>query len=180
MKIATRLSILALALLVVGITSSCQQQASEPAAPQVDVAAMKAALLAAWNEGDVDQYDAICSPRAVAHPAGQADIEGLDAVKEWIKEVRTAFPDFQWRVDDIFASGDKVTMLWSWTGTNTGPLQGPPDGEALPATGKTVNLSGVTVLHTVDGMIAESWGYSDTAALQLQLGYTITPPEATE
>jgi predicted ester cyclase len=100
-----------------------------------------------------------------------------ECVKEWIKQVRTAYPDMQWQADDIFASGGKVTLLWSWTGTNTGPLPAPPGGEALPATGKSVSNSGFAVLHTVDGMMTESWGYFDMAALQLQLGYTITPPE---
>jgi steroid delta-isomerase-like uncharacterized protein len=181
MKIATRLGILVLALLVIGITSSCQQQCSEPAAPQVDVAAMKAALLAAWNDGDIDQYDTICTPGIVAHEGGsQRNFEGLEAVKDWITAVRTGYPDFHWTIDDVIVAGDKMTLLWSWTGTNTGPSPGGPDVEPLPATGKTVSNSGVAVIHLVDGKINESWSFYDMASQQLQLGFTITPPEATE
>jgi len=181
MKVVNCLRVFPLALLVMGVSSACQQQVSEPA-PAVDVAAMKAAFLSAWNGGDVDQYDSICTPGFVAHEVGsQRDFEGLEAYKGWIESARTVYPDFHLMIDEMFVAGDRVTLRWSWTGTNTGPLPWGAAAEPLPATGKAVSNSGVAVYHMVDGKIAESWSYSDMAGVQQQLGFTIMPPaEASE
>jgi steroid delta-isomerase-like uncharacterized protein len=176
-KNASRLAILALPLLVIAVSAGCQPQATEPAAPAVDLAALEAAVTAAWNDKDVDQYDTFSAPGLKIHQVGaQMEIEGLDAVKEWIRAVHVAFPDMQWRADDIFAAGDRVVLLWSWNGTHLGPLPGPPDVDPLPATGNSVGNSGVAILYLVDGKVTETWSYFDMAFQQQQLGYTITPP----
>jgi steroid delta-isomerase-like uncharacterized protein len=181
MKITNSLGVLVLALVVVGVSSSCQPQMTEPV-PQVDLASIEAGLLAAWNDGDVDAYDAICTPEYAAHAMGvQRDMAGLPAVKDWIRSVRAAYPDIDYAIDDMFVSGDRVTLLWSWTGTNSGPLVPSPLYPDTPPTGKSVSLSGVAVLRLADGKVAESWSYYDMAGLLLQLGFTITPPaQATE
>jgi steroid delta-isomerase-like uncharacterized protein len=180
MKIARVLGTVVLALPAIGVSLGCQQQMTEPE-PQVDVEAIRDAFVAAWNDGDVDRYDAVCAPGYVVHEMGaQVSAEGLEAIKEWTLSVRAAFPDIAWRVDDIFAAGDRVTGLWSWTGTNMGPLPASPLYPEIPPTGKTVKISGVVILRVSDGKIAESWSYYDMASTLLQLGFTLEPPNATD
>jgi steroid delta-isomerase-like uncharacterized protein len=86
--------------------------------------------------------------------------EDFAASKGW----REAFPDLRVTVDVIVAEGDKVAVRWTASGTNTGT------GNGLPATGKHVVGSGLTIFRFVDGKIAEEWSSFDSLALYRQLG----------
>jgi predicted ester cyclase len=68
----------------------------------------------------------------------------------------------------LIEEGDTVVAEWTWLGTNTGPLI-TLDGSEIPATGKTVELSGVSVLTVRDGKPASERDYVDTAAMTSQL-----------
>ena len=64
----------------------------------------------------------------------------------------------------MIAEGDLVAVRWSVRGTHHGPL------DALGATGKEVNLTGVSFLRIVAGKIAEVWSNWDALGLLQQLG----------
>jgi steroid delta-isomerase-like uncharacterized protein len=88
------------------------------------------------------------------HEAGMAEAKG------W----RKAFPDLKMNVDLILAENDLVTVRWTATGTNTGT------GNGLPATGKSVKVTGQATFRFVDGQIAEEWAVGDTLGIMKQLG----------
>src|SRR5690348_2232735 len=67
--------------------------------------------------------------------------EDQAALKGW----HEAFPDITIVPDKLIAEGDLVTVYWIARGTNTGT------GNGLPATGKKVEQSGITIWRIVDG-----------------------------
>ena len=55
-------------------------------------------------------------------------------------------------------------VYWVARGTNTGT------GNGLPATGKKVEQSGITIWRIVDGKIKEEWSAFDQLSMMKQLG----------
>lgn len=108
-------------------------------------------------------YFDLYSPGIVLH--GYAGVEpGLACVKRYYTAFWTAFPDARVTPEDILEAGDKVVVRFSLTGTHRGPALG------LDATGKSVNLQGMTILRFVDEKCVERWSTIDSLALAMQLG----------
>ena len=103
------------------------------------------------------------------HGSGLAP--GLEAVKQWLPMFAAAFPDGQYTIEDVVAEEDRVVALTSFTGTHQGEMQG------VPATGKTVSVSTITIFRLDNGKIAEDWLVSDNLGLMQQLGVIPTPQE---
>jgi steroid delta-isomerase-like uncharacterized protein len=75
-----------------------------------------------------------------------------------------AFPNVVAELRKLIAEDDLVTVYWVARGTNTGT------GNGLPATGKKVELAGITIWRIVDGKIKEEWSTFDYLSLMQQLG----------
>ena len=116
----------------------------------------------ALNHDNWDVYKEIHSKDFVAHAgkrsAGLA--EDLQDAQGW----RQAFPDGQYTVDQMIAEGDRVVVQYTGRGTNTGT------GNGLPATGKHVEVTGVTIFRIANGKIVEEWSQADMLGLLRQLG----------
>ena len=76
----------------------------------------------------------------------------------------TAFPDWHGTVDDIVAEGDTVVNRWTGHGTHLVELMG------IPATGKPVTLTGITIFRIADDKIVEEWTEMNQMSLMQQLG----------
>src|ERR1700753_2886684 len=102
-----------------------------------------------FNRGKLEVANEIYAADFVNH--GLHSSAGLredqDAVRGW----RKAAPDLVMTVDQMIAEGDKVCVLWTGRGTNTG------EGNGLPATGKHVEMRGITIWRLQDGKIREEW-----------------------
>jgi steroid delta-isomerase-like uncharacterized protein len=86
--------------------------------------------------------------------------EDQTALRGW----HQAFPDVAVTAEKLMAEGDLVTVYWIARGTNTGT------GNGLPATGKKVKLSGITIWRIADGKIKEEWSAFDQLSMMQQLG----------
>jgi len=176
------ITIIPLALLLC-LSFSCQKQATEEAAEAMTEEEMKARVereLEIWNAGNLALVDEFYAPEYVSHDyATNEEVVGLDALKEGITSMRTAFPDINVTYDEIIIMGDKTVTRWTMTGTHTGPMQQTPEGE-LPPTGKKVRLSGVTISRRINEKIVEEWSYFNVLDMVIQLGFTITPPAPPE
>ena len=86
--------------------------------------------------------------------------EDQAALKGW----HQAFPDVAIEPKKLIAEGDLVVVYWIARGTNTGT------GNGLPATGKKVEQSGITIWRIVDGKIKEEWSAFDQLSMMQQLG----------
>jgi steroid delta-isomerase-like uncharacterized protein len=91
--------------------------------------------------------------------------EDQAALKGW----HQAFSDVVVEPRKLIAEGDLVTVYWVARGTNTGT------GNGLPATGKKVELAGITIWRIADGKIKEEWSAFDQLSMMRQLG--LLPPE---
>lgn len=110
------------------------------------------------NRGDMAAADAIFMPEvSFQYPLG--DLNGAEAVKEYIAAVRTAFPDVRFTVEDMFGEDDRVAARWRLAGTQSGVFRG------NPPTGKRVIVSGNTVFRVRSGKIREMWVAFDPARL---------------
>ena len=100
----------------------------------------------------------------VGHFPGQPALEGLEAYRQFGSQYFSAFPDLQITTEDLIAEGDKVTMRYAWRGTHKGELMG------IPATGKQVVTSGISILRVANGKIAEQWDSFDNLGMLQQIG----------
>ena len=120
-------------------------------------------LFDAFNSGNLDALDAICSPDYVYHGPGQ-ELEGLEATKGLMGMYRTAFSDATLTVLDQIAEGDKVVSRCRVTGTNDGPM------DTMPATGKSVSLGLIAIHRIEDGRLAEEWELFEELQMLQQMG----------
>jgi steroid delta-isomerase-like uncharacterized protein len=124
------------------------------------------------TQGKLAVADEIFSGNHVVHdphapPSGWAN--GPESLKQIAGPFRAGFPDLKVTIEDQIAEGDKVVTRWSASGTNTGSLQG------MPATGKTVRVTGANVARLSEGKIVESWFNFDMLTLLRQLGVVPAP-----
>ncbi len=130
------------------------------------------ALIRRWvdevlNTGDVSErspaYQLVATD-FVGHFPGQPPIHGLEAFRQFGSAYFSAFPDLQITPEDMIAEGDKVVMRYGWRGTHKKELMG------IPATGKQVTTSGMSILRIANGKIAEQWDSFDNLGMLQQLG----------
>ena len=118
-----------------------------------------------FNTGNFDRLDELFAPDFTGHGlASQGAGTGPDKVRHTVLHFRHAFPDIQFRVEEMIAEGDKVVVRVSFRGTHQGEFMG------IPATGKLVHVSGVELARLENGkIIEEGWHYMDEQALLHQL-----------
>jgi predicted ester cyclase len=119
----------------------------------------------AWANGDVDAYDRYAHPDVVLHLAGYSQpFRGREAVKEWVRTYRGAFPDISIDIDAIVADGDEVWMRWTSEQTHTGEYMG------IPPTRKHVRMNVLETLRFVEGRFIEVHILFDPLRVMQQLG----------
>jgi ketosteroid isomerase-like protein len=107
------------------------------------------------------------SDAVLVDPNGRC--EGRDAISAYFGALRGRFPIRSIETSVVIEEGDTAVAEWTWRGTNTGPLT-LPDGSEMAATGKVVELPGVSVVTVRDGKLATQHDYADTAAIASKLG----------
>ncbi|HEY5853964.1 MAG TPA: ester cyclase [Aldersonia sp.] len=127
-----------------------------------------------WNIGRVEAVDLYVTPHYVRH--GKAGDQDKSAVKEAALALRTAFPDLMLRMQDVIEDDDRIAVRWHGTGTHRAPYRG------VPATGRTVTVSGTTFVRFERTAIAEEWVVWDDDDITrrlgvIPLGRTATPKE---
>ena len=122
---------------------------------------------AVWNEGDIDAADEYFADDVVVHDVpNQTDYENLDEFKQWVRDVRTAFPDLTVETTSVIAGDEQIASQWVTSGTHKGQMT---DLDIEP-TNKTVTWEGVTVYTVKDEKVTEAWWYYDAAGMMAQLG----------
>lgn len=118
-------------------------------------------------QGDISKVRALAeeflAPGFVAHHsmAGDMNAEQYMATYEMFF---AALPDLKYTIVDIIAEGDKVVVQSKASGTHKGTFQ------AIPPTGKQINVSAVGVYRIAGGKFVENWGLTDSLGLMQQLG----------
>ena len=118
------------------------------------------------NEGKLEVINEICSQDFVDHdplPGTSPDFAGL---KDFVTQVRSAFPDIETTAEDILVEGDRLAVRSTIRGTHKGDFMG------IPASGKKVEVSNYDFVRFENDQAAEHWGTIDSAALMEQIGAT--------
>jgi steroid delta-isomerase-like uncharacterized protein len=119
------------------------------------------------NQGNAAVFDELAAPNWIYHDPSFPNVRTLADYKRWATETRNAFPDSHTTIEDMIAEGDKVVLRWTLRGTNTGDIVTPMP---LPATGRQVTISGITIVRIAGGKGVEVWQVGDTLGVLQQLG----------
>lgn len=92
------------------------------------------------------------------------EVQGIDAMRNWARNLRRDIPDGRFRMRDLVAERDEVIYKWEFNGTHTNFWMG------VPPTGKHLTIEGVTILKIRGNRIAESWTDWDMMRAMQSLG----------
>ena len=120
-----------------------------------------------FNRGSVELLDEFIHPDLIEHSNAPLMGTGLEAMKQRLGAVRSAFQAAHLDIEDLAASADKVWWRWRFTATHRGDFMG------VQPTGKQVETTGVNIERIADGKIVEHWSFSDRLAIWDQLGVDI-------
>jgi ketosteroid isomerase-like protein len=123
---------------------------------------------AAMTRGDIDEVASLYAEEAVAlSPDGE--LRGSKAIVEYLRPFTEAFSDFRW--EPLYSHEDGSNALdEGWIcGVHTGPLPG-PDGQPVPATGKSIRVRECDAVTVEGGLITSHRFYFDQMELLGQLG----------
>ena len=124
------------------------------------------------HTGNLDAVEEIISPDYVSYEPTSGETRGIEGARQFAATFRQAFPDLQNTIEDMVAEGDKVVVRFRARGTHDG------ETEAFgPATGKWMEITGITIKRVSEGKIAEAWTNFDALGMMQQLGMI---PEAAE
>lgn len=112
-----------------------------------------------WNKWRLDVSNEVVSQAIRFRGSLGSTAAGSEEFLRYVETVRTAFPDWHNRVDELLCSGDRVATRMTWSGTHRGNL-----GE-LAATGARVEYVGAAFFRLANGLIEEAWVVGDTEEL---------------
>jgi steroid delta-isomerase-like uncharacterized protein len=124
-----------------------------------------------WNAGNLDGYLELYSPDIVFH--GLQGVEpGIDSVRGFYQAFWAAFPGCKLDFEDTIAEGDRVAIRFAVRGTHGGEFQG------IPATGKSVDVAGISIMRFQGGKCVERWSQADFLGMLQQIGAIPVPAGA--
>jgi predicted ester cyclase len=150
------------------MTEASQAHLEAALAKESNKALLRQAYDQVFSQGKLELLDEAIAPDAVDHSF--PELTGVDAFKEPIAALRTAFPDLQASAELMVAEGDVVMALVTFTGTHEGEFLG------IPPTGQQITWSHVDINRLENGKVVEAWHIGVPAAILQALGYQLTPP----
>jgi steroid delta-isomerase-like uncharacterized protein len=117
-----------------------------------------------WNQGRVETIHELMAPDAIGIGQAETIIRGPRQFQQFVENLRGAFPDIHVNIEDAFGSADKVVARWSATMTHKGGHLG------VPATGKQVRITGISVARIANGQIVEGWDNWDQLTMMREIG----------
>jgi steroid delta-isomerase-like uncharacterized protein len=121
------------------------------------------------NQGRFERADVLVKEDFVELDPLPGQAQGREGLKEILRTLRAAIPDWHWPVVEMIAEGEKVVSRFVWTGTHRGNFLG------IPATGRSVEVKGVVIDRLEKGKMADSRMLMDTMSLMRQLGVIPEP-----
>ncbi len=107
--------------------------------------------------------DDIIHPDYVYRTPGQ-ELHGRQAIRGLFTDYQAALPDLHVKIDDLICTDKQAVLLFTLTGAHENELMG------IPATGRQVNINGMTCSRFENGQIIEEWELLDQLTLLQQLG----------
>jgi steroid delta-isomerase-like uncharacterized protein len=120
------------------------------------------------GRGNFALVEELVADEYVGH-SSSPEMNTREGHKQFLVALRRAFPDFQIKIEDQIAEGDKVVTLWTARATHQAEFMG------IPPTGRRVVMSGIDIDRLVNGKLVECWTKSDDLGLLQQLGAISAP-----
>jgi steroid delta-isomerase-like uncharacterized protein len=123
------------------------------------------------NEMNFAAADEILAPDFAVHgiPGVPPSREGFEGA---VRMFHAGFPDWEDRIEDMVAEGDRVAIRLTGSGTHSGDFMG------IPPTGKRVTISGIAIYRLAGGKVAEDRVQLDLLGMLQQLGAIPAPGQA--
>lgn len=121
------------------------------------------------NRDNLAACDDLVAPDFIELDPFPGQEQGREGLKQVLAQMRQAFPDIHWRIEEQIAEADKVVTRFVWRGTHRGEFFG------VPATGRQVSVPGVVIDRIADGKMQDSRILMDTLGLMQQLGVVPAP-----
>lgn len=159
--------------LVTGMLFSCSNSADRTNTDTTNQTQKKEEKMSVRNKESVRKlYEACLNKRNFAllsefiseKYVGVGDQKGPEGMRKTIQPLIDAFPDIQWKVEDMIEEGNKVTVRWSWQGTHTAPYYN------LAPTQKAVTNHAIAIYEFQDNKIVNGWIENDRLGFLLQVG----------
>ena len=109
--------------------------------------------------GNTDALDELMAPDFIEHGAPPGLPAGREGFKEFVRMLRSGFPDFRWSVDDWIVAGDKVVARGGGRGTHLGEFLG------VQPSGRPAEWTAIHIFRVQDGRLRERWSEVDVGGL---------------
>jgi steroid delta-isomerase-like uncharacterized protein len=116
------------------------------------------------NEAKLDEINETHFDRNITLVTSPENIVGIEAFRNYYKNYITGFSNVKFTIVDVFGQGDKIVKHWNFKGKHTGDFFG------IPATGKNVDVDGVTLVKMKEGKIAQEQDFMDNLEFMQQIG----------
>jgi steroid delta-isomerase-like uncharacterized protein len=137
--------------------------------PETNKKVISAFIEEVINQGRLERADDLVKEDFIELDPLPGQEQGREGLKAVLSQMQMAFPDMRWTVDEMVAEGDKVVSRFHWTGTHKDKFLG------IPATGRSVRVTGVVIDRLESGKMADSRILMDTLGMMQQLGVIPTP-----
>lgn len=118
-----------------------------------------------WNQKRPEVIDELLSPDCIARGMGPngTDLHGPEGFKSAHTLFAGAFPDLHITLDEVVAARDLVATHFTCRATHSG------DNMGVPATGRPVVFSGMTMARIQNGRVVEGWNVIDLLSVMQQI-----------
>jgi predicted ester cyclase len=116
-----------------------------------------------YTKGNLETLNELFSPSFIEHQNG-IQPPNLVGLKDFVRSLRSGFPDLHLTIEDLRASGDYTIARITARGTHNGQFM------IFPPTGTSVTIDVIDIFRFQNGIIAEHWGVADRFSLMQQLG----------
>jgi steroid delta-isomerase-like uncharacterized protein len=129
-----------------------------------------------WNTWEFDLADELLTDDFRFRGSFGLEICGIDAFKDYMRLVQSAFPDFHNKIEHAVSSAGEVVARLTYTGTHNGSFLG------ILATGRRVSYPGIAIFERNGSRLSKGYVVGDRLQLMEAIlgqefwrGYPLTP-----
>jgi len=116
------------------------------------------------NAGNFGLLDQLIGASYVEHNPVANQAAGAAGARDRIRDLRKAFPDLRFVLDELVGEGEVVAARYHWQGTHKGMFLG------IAPTGRRLSVRGMDFYRLEDGRVIEHWDVVDEFGMLSQLG----------
>lgn len=123
-----------------------------------------------FSKGNLAAVDELFAADHIEHVPLPPEIPaGIPGLKQYVTQLRAAFPDFNYTINDTVEEGDTVVQRLTGRGTMKGDFLG------MSASGKSATWEEFHMSRVANGKLVEHWANLDQMGMLQQLGFIPSP-----